>query len=51
MQMFVLGPRLVLSVREYHAELVVDSDTGTDMTTMAFGERIHEQTSSDGSDV
>ncbi|KAG1837783.1 hypothetical protein DFJ58DRAFT_846320 [Suillus subalutaceus] len=26
MQMFVLGPRLILSVREYHAKLVANSD-------------------------
>lgn len=38
-QMFVLGPRLVLSIREYHAKLVADSDEGTRMTTIAF----HEQ--------
>ncbi|OAX33518.1 hypothetical protein K503DRAFT_518446 [Rhizopogon vinicolor AM-OR11-026] len=34
-QMFVLGPRLLLSVREYHAEHVVNPDTGTGMTIMA----------------
>lgn len=28
-QMFVLGPRLLLSVREYNAKLVADSDSGT----------------------
>ena len=35
-QMFVLGPRLILSIRGYHTELVVNSDAGTDMTTIAF---------------
>ncbi|KAG1778965.1 hypothetical protein EV702DRAFT_112783 [Suillus placidus] len=30
-QIFVLGPRLILSVREYHAKLVADSDTETSM--------------------
>jgi len=35
-QMFVLGPRLILSVREYHAELVVNSDTGIRMSEIAF---------------
>ncbi|KAG1772503.1 hypothetical protein EV702DRAFT_625032 [Suillus placidus] len=29
LQMFVLGPRLILSVREYHAKLVARSDEGT----------------------
>ncbi|KAG2140136.1 hypothetical protein DEU56DRAFT_294675 [Suillus clintonianus] len=46
MQMFVLGPRLILSVREYHAELVAGSDEGTGMTTMSFQERVHVSTSS-----
>ncbi|KAG2035051.1 hypothetical protein BDR03DRAFT_963546 [Suillus americanus] len=41
MQMFVLGPRLVLSIREYHAKLVADSDAATGMTTIAFEERVH----------
>jgi hypothetical protein len=41
MQMFVLGPRLILSVRAYHAELVVDSDEGAGMTSIAFQEHIH----------
>jgi hypothetical protein len=39
--MFVLGPRLILGVREYHAKAVADSDTATDMTTIAFQERVH----------
>ncbi|KAG2133236.1 uncharacterized protein EDB93DRAFT_885870 [Suillus bovinus] len=30
-QLSVLGPRLILSVREYHAKLVACSDTATDM--------------------
>ncbi|KAG2335415.1 hypothetical protein BDR05DRAFT_971681 [Suillus weaverae] len=46
LQMFVLGPRLILSVREYHAKLVADSDTGTAMTSIAFQERVHVTTSS-----
>jgi hypothetical protein len=45
-QMFVLGPRLVLSIREYHAKLVFDSDEGTGMSTLAFQERVHASTSS-----
>ncbi|KAG2040420.1 hypothetical protein BDR03DRAFT_122509 [Suillus americanus] len=36
LQMFVLGPRLILSVREYHAELVARSDEGIGMTTIYF---------------
>ncbi|KAG2113959.1 hypothetical protein DEU56DRAFT_189931 [Suillus clintonianus] len=35
-QMCVLGPRLILSVREYHAELVARSDEGTRMSSIAF---------------
>ncbi|KAG2338074.1 hypothetical protein BDR05DRAFT_728213 [Suillus weaverae] len=45
-QMFVLGPRLILSVREYHAKLVADSDTASAMTSIAFQERVRVETSS-----
>ncbi|KAG2339897.1 hypothetical protein BDR05DRAFT_967513 [Suillus weaverae] len=31
MQMFVLGPRLILNIREYHAKLIAESDTLTRM--------------------
>ncbi|KAG2051480.1 hypothetical protein BDR06DRAFT_973792 [Suillus hirtellus] len=44
-QLSVLGPRLILSVREYTAKLVADSDTGSNMTSMAFEERLHVETS------
>ncbi|KAG1831463.1 hypothetical protein DFJ58DRAFT_823886 [Suillus subalutaceus] len=44
--MFVLGPRLILGVREYHAELVANSDTGTAMSSIAFQEHVHVSTSS-----
>jgi hypothetical protein len=45
-QMFVLGPRLVLSIRDYNAKLVANSDEGTHMTTMVyFQERSHMTTS------
>jgi hypothetical protein len=44
-QMFVLGPRLVLSIRQYHAELVAKSDEGTSMTAIAFQERRQLSTS------
>ncbi|OJA13495.1 hypothetical protein AZE42_09387 [Rhizopogon vesiculosus] len=40
-QSFVLGPRLILGIREYHAKLVGKSDEGTDMISIAFQERIH----------
>ncbi|KAG1795302.1 uncharacterized protein HD556DRAFT_1526678 [Suillus plorans] len=45
-QMFVLGPRLILGVREYHAKLVVDSDAATGMTSIAFQERVEISTGS-----
>ncbi|OAX31385.1 hypothetical protein K503DRAFT_813490 [Rhizopogon vinicolor AM-OR11-026] len=35
-QMFMLGPRLVLGVREYHANLVANSDEGTVMASISF---------------
>ncbi|KAG1793592.1 uncharacterized protein HD556DRAFT_461956 [Suillus plorans] len=44
MQMFVLGPRLILSLREYHAQLVVNSDEGTYITTMDFNLPGHAST-------
>ncbi|KIK39631.1 hypothetical protein CY34DRAFT_324425 [Suillus luteus UH-Slu-Lm8-n1] len=45
-QMFVLGPRLILSVREYHAKLVTDSDADTSLNSIIFQERIYVSTSS-----
>ncbi|KAG2032124.1 hypothetical protein BDR03DRAFT_61654 [Suillus americanus] len=45
-ELFVLGPRLILGVREYHAELVTKSDTATAMTSIAFQEHVHVSTSS-----
>jgi hypothetical protein len=36
LQTFVLGPRLILSIREYHAKLVASPDGRTDMTFIAF---------------
>jgi len=45
-QMFVLGPRLILSIRDYQAKLVTNSDEGTAMTTIAFQEGA--QVSTDG---
>jgi len=45
-QMFVLGPRLVLDIRELHAKLVGDSDAGTNMTSIVFHEHVHVSTGS-----
>ncbi|KAG2141206.1 uncharacterized protein EDB93DRAFT_1295108 [Suillus bovinus] len=45
-QMFVLGPRLILGVREFNAKLVADSDAATCMTSIAFQERMHISTGS-----
>ncbi|KAG2107795.1 hypothetical protein BD769DRAFT_1643113 [Suillus cothurnatus] len=45
-QLFVLGPRLILGVREYHAELMANSDTASAMTSIVFQERVHVSTSS-----
>jgi len=39
-QMFVLGPRLILGVREYHARLVAHADEGTGIASIVFQERI-----------
>ncbi|KAG1798152.1 uncharacterized protein HD556DRAFT_1463708 [Suillus plorans] len=40
-QMFVLGPRLILCIRAYYAKLVADSDAATVTTSIAFQERMH----------
>ncbi|KAG2129652.1 uncharacterized protein EDB93DRAFT_1256192 [Suillus bovinus] len=45
-QAYVLGPRLILGVREYHAKLVANSDAASAMTSIAFQERVHVSTSS-----
>ncbi|KAG2149110.1 uncharacterized protein EDB93DRAFT_1279462 [Suillus bovinus] len=45
-QAFVLGPRLILGIREYYAKLVADSDAASAMTSIAFQERVHVSTSS-----
>jgi hypothetical protein len=39
-QMFVLGPRLILDIREYHAKNVAYSDAATSTTSIAFQERV-----------
>jgi hypothetical protein len=46
MQLFVLGPRLILSIREYHAIIVANSDAGSGMASIAFQEHIHISTGS-----
>ncbi|KAG1789333.1 hypothetical protein EV424DRAFT_1462443, partial [Suillus variegatus] len=46
LQMFLLGPRLVLSIREHSTRLVNDSDGATAMTTIAFQERTPVSTDS-----
>ncbi|KAG1789733.1 uncharacterized protein HD556DRAFT_1529301 [Suillus plorans] len=45
-QLFVLGPRLILSVREYHSKLVAYSDAETGLNSIVFQERVHVTTSS-----
>jgi hypothetical protein len=45
-QMFMLGSRLILGVREYHAKLVSNSYAATGMASIAFQERVHVSTSS-----
>ncbi|KAG1775568.1 hypothetical protein EV702DRAFT_1199314 [Suillus placidus] len=45
-QIFVLGPRLILSVRGYYAKRVANSDTATAMITIIFQERIRVSTDS-----
>ncbi|KAG1798974.1 uncharacterized protein HD556DRAFT_1525444 [Suillus plorans] len=45
-QLFVLGPRLILGVREYHAKLVAYSDAETSMNSIVFQEHVHVSTSS-----
>jgi len=44
MQMFVLAPRLILGVRESHAEFMVDCDEGTNTISIAFQECVHIST-------
>ncbi|KAG1789532.1 uncharacterized protein HD556DRAFT_1446937 [Suillus plorans] len=43
-EMFVLGPHLILSVREYHTGLMAHSDAGPSMIPMSFQERVHIST-------
>ncbi|KAG1779127.1 hypothetical protein EV702DRAFT_1277532 [Suillus placidus] len=41
LQLFVLGPRLILSIREYHAKLIADSNGETSISMIAFQEDVH----------
>ncbi|KAG2341804.1 hypothetical protein BDR05DRAFT_964819 [Suillus weaverae] len=43
--MCVLGPRLILDVREYHAKLVAKSEGGPCLTSIAFQERSYASAS------
>ncbi|KAG2368998.1 hypothetical protein BDR07DRAFT_1389280 [Suillus spraguei] len=45
-QMFVLGPRLILSVREYHAKFVAKSTAETSMDSIVLQEHVYVPTSS-----
>jgi hypothetical protein len=44
--MFVLGPRLILSVRQYTAKLGATPDADISMNSIVFQERVHVLTSS-----
>jgi hypothetical protein len=44
-QMFLLGPRLMLSIREYHAKLVATSESASGMSTIIFQDQVHGTTS------
>ncbi|KAG1768865.1 hypothetical protein EDD22DRAFT_213920 [Suillus occidentalis] len=44
-QTFVLGPRLILSVREHHAKLVASSDADASMTSIVFQGHVQISTS------
>jgi hypothetical protein len=45
-EMFVLGPRLILSIREYNATPVANSDEATAMTSIDFRQHAQISTSS-----
>ncbi|KAG2041312.1 hypothetical protein BDR03DRAFT_946184 [Suillus americanus] len=54
LQMFVLGPRLILSVRKSHAKLMARANGGTGMTSIAFhagGDVLTGGNASTGGDV
>jgi len=45
-QVFVLGQRLILSIREHHAKLVASFDTENSINSIAFQEHVQISTSS-----
>ncbi|KAG2369147.1 hypothetical protein BDR07DRAFT_1371709 [Suillus spraguei] len=47
MQMFIVGPRLLLDIRRYHARRVADSNVETVMSMMVFHEHTQVLTSND----
>jgi hypothetical protein len=54
LQMFVLGPRLILDIREHHAKVVARAEGGTGMTSIAFhagGDALTGVDASTGGDV
>ena len=46
LQMFVLGPRLILSIHKYQIELVAGSDADTSMASIVFQGHVRVRTSS-----
>lgn len=45
-EIFMLGPRLILGVRAYHAELLANSDEGSGRASIFFQEHIQITTGS-----
>jgi hypothetical protein len=43
-QMFVLGPHLILGIREYHAKLVTIPDETSGMASIVFQDHTHIST-------
>jgi hypothetical protein len=48
-QTFILGPRFILSVRDYYTKPAASSDESISMTSIAFQERIPISTGSGAS--
>lgn len=44
-QLFVLGPRLILCIREHYARVEAESSAAIGLSSIAFQERVHVQTS------
>jgi hypothetical protein len=54
LEMFVLGSRLILRIREYHAQLMTRADGETCMTSIAFlagGDELNSGGAQTGEDV